>query len=49
MGAQIMTRIGGTCLITIGVWCIIELIVQFGVYRHQCHAGEGECWKGRSP
>jgi hypothetical protein len=36
-----MTRIGATCLITIGVWCVIELAVQFGYYRHQCHTGEG--------
>ena len=40
-GPQIMTRIGATCLITIGVWCVIELAVQFGYYRHQCHLGEG--------
>ena len=40
---QIMTKIGGTCLITIGVWCIIELAVQFGYYRHKCHMGSGEC------
>ena len=40
---QIMTKIGGTCLITIGVWCTIELIVQFGKYRHVCHMGSGTC------
>ena len=39
---KIMTRIGGTCLITIGVWCTIELAVQFGRYHHVCHMGAGE-------
>ncbi len=38
---KIMTRIGAICLITIGVWCIIELAVQFGAYRHNCNMGEG--------
>ena len=38
---KIMTRIGGTCLITIGVWCVIELAVQFGHYGHVCKMGEG--------
>lgn len=38
---KIMTRIGGTCLITIGIWCIIELAVQFGHYKHVCKLGEG--------
>lgn len=36
-----MTRIGAICLITIGVWVVIELSVQFGHYRHQCKAGQG--------
>ena len=40
---QIMTKIGGTCLITIGVWCTIELAVQFGKYRHVCHLGSEGC------
>ena len=39
---KIMTRIGGTCLVTIGVWCIIELAVQFGRYGHVCKMGSGE-------
>ncbi len=39
---KIMTRIGGTCLITIGVWCTIELAVQFGRYNHVCHMGSGK-------
>lgn len=39
---KIMTRIGGCCLITIGVWIIIELSVQFGHYHHSCRAGVGE-------
>lgn len=37
---KIMTKIGGTCLVTIGVWIVIELAVQFGHYRHACKAGE---------
>mmetsp|Transcript_11130 Transcript_11130/g.33371 ORF Transcript_11130/g.33371 Transcript_11130/m.33371 type:complete len:1061 (-) Transcript_11130:545-3727(-) len=40
---KIMTRIGGVCLITIGVWCIIELGVQFGHYNHSCYLGEEKC------
>jgi H+-transporting ATPase len=36
-----MTRIGACCLITIGVWVVIELSVQFGHYRHQCKGGTG--------
>ncbi|RMZ54903.1 hypothetical protein APUTEX25_000420 [Auxenochlorella protothecoides] len=40
---KIMTRIGGCCLITIGVWIIIELSVQFGHYHHSCRAGVGNC------
>eukprot|EP00884_Botryococcus_braunii_P014010 jgi/Botrbrau1/2260/Bobra.101_2s0084.1 len=39
---KIMTRIGAVCLITIGVWMVIELAVQFGYYRHSCHSGSGE-------
>ena len=39
---KIMTKIGGTCLITIGIWMIIELAVQFGHYRHACGGGESE-------
>lgn len=39
---KIMTRIGAFCLITIGVWVVIELGVQFGHYNHSCHAGVGE-------
>ena len=38
---KIMTRIGGTCLITIGIWCVIELAVQFGAYHHKCKLGAG--------
>lgn len=38
---KIMTRIGGVCLITIGIWCVIELAVQFGHYNHSCKLGEG--------
>ena len=41
--AQIMTRIGGVCLVTIGIWVIIELGVQFGdptkgrLFNHHGH------------
>jgi len=40
---KIMTKIGACCLITIGVWMVIELAVQFGHYRHACAGGESEC------
>jgi len=40
---QVMTTIGFTCVATILVWAIIQLGVQFGYYRHQCHGGEGGC------
>ena len=39
---KIMTRIGAVCLVTIGVWCVIEVAVQFGHYHHSCKAGVGE-------
>ena len=39
---KIMTKIGGTCLVTIGVWMVIEIAVQFGHYRHACGGGESE-------
>lgn len=34
-----MTNIGAVCLITIGIWIVIELAVQFGKYHHRCVAG----------
>jgi hypothetical protein len=37
-----MTKISAICLITIGIWIIIELPVQFAGYRHQCSLGVGE-------
>ncbi|KAL4418761.1 hypothetical protein ABPG77_005772 [Micractinium sp. CCAP 211/92] len=40
---KVMTRIGAMCLITIGVWVVIELAVQFGHYGHACYGGEGGC------
>jgi H+-transporting ATPase len=40
---KVMTRIGGMCLVTIAVWCAIELGVQFGHYGHQCSGGAGGC------
>ncbi|KAG2433300.1 hypothetical protein HXX76_008366 [Chlamydomonas incerta] len=39
----IMTKIGGVCLVTIGVWVVIELAVQFGHYGHGCTSGEEGC------
>lgn len=39
----IMTKIGGTCLFTIGIWVTIELAVQFGHYQHTCGSGEDGC------
>lgn len=46
---KVMTRIGAVCLLTIGVWVVIEIGVQFGAYRHLCSTGAGEataatCW-----
>jgi H+-transporting ATPase len=41
---KVMTRIGAICLVTIGVWIIIELAVQFGKYNHACIGGVGE-WR----
>ncbi|KAK9905068.1 hypothetical protein WJX75_009176 [Coccomyxa subellipsoidea] len=40
---KIMTKIGACCLVTIGIWVIIELAVQFGKYHHHCHIGEERC------
>jgi hypothetical protein len=42
----VMTRIGAVCLITILVWIIIELPVQFAGYRHGCRLGVCECTWG---
>ena len=39
---KVMTRIGAMCLVTIGVWIVIELAVQFGHYNHECTGGAGE-------
>ncbi len=44
---KIMTKIGGVCLITIGIWCVIELGVQFGHYGHSCYLGEGALLPGQ--
>lgn len=38
---QVMTTIGFSCVATILLWVVIELAVQFGVYKHQCLPGEG--------
>eukprot|EP00879_Flechtneria_rotunda_P000132 GHRR01000195.1.p1 GENE.GHRR01000195.1~~GHRR01000195.1.p1 ORF type:complete len:605 (+),score=166.88 GHRR01000195.1:2516-4330(+) len=40
---KVMTKIGAICLVTIGIWVVIELGVQFGAYRHSCYTGEEEC------
>eukprot|EP01134_Creolimax_fragrantissima_P006719 CFRG6719T1 len=41
---MVMTRIGFMCIITITVWVVIELSVQFGYYNHECSLGsEGSC------
>ena len=37
-----MTKIGAVCLITIGIWAVIELGVQFGHYNHACKGGVGK-------
>lgn len=40
---KIMTKIGAMCLLTIGVWVVIEIGVGFGVYDHSCYGGDGYC------
>nr|P54210.1 RecName: Full=Plasma membrane ATPase; AltName: Full=Proton pump [Dunaliella acidophila]AAB49042.1 plasma membrane proton ATPase [Dunaliella acidophila] len=40
---RVMNRIGGLCLITIGVWVVIEVPVQFAHYKHSCVAGKEGC------
>lgn len=40
----VMNNIGAVCLVTIGVWVVIQLAVQFGHYGHACVGGEGE-WR----
>jgi hypothetical protein len=37
-----MNRIGACCLITIGIWVVIILCVQFAHYRHICLPGGGK-------
>ena len=39
---KIMTMIGAVCLLTIGVWVVIELAAQFGHWSHTCLGGIGE-------
>jgi H+-transporting ATPase len=36
-----MTKIGAICLITIGSWLVVQLGMQFGLYRHSCELGPG--------
>ncbi|WIA34892.1 hypothetical protein OEZ86_013179 [Tetradesmus obliquus] len=40
---KVMTKIGAACLITIGLWIVVELAVQFGGYGHSCSIGAGRC------
>ena len=40
---KIMTKIGAMCLVTIGVWVVIEIGVGFGHYKHSCYGGDGYC------
>lgn len=39
----VMSKIGACCLITICIWVLIELAVQFGKYQHLCAGGEDGC------
>ena len=39
----VMNAIGAVCMITIAVWGVVELSVQFGPRQHACAAGEGGC------
>ena len=36
-----MTRIGAVCLVTIGIWVVIEIVVGFVRWKHTCYAGVG--------
>ena len=38
-----MTRIGAVCLVTIGIWVVIEIVVGFVRWKHTCYAGVGAC------
>lgn len=40
---KVMTNIGAVCLVTIGIFVVIELAVQFGKYHHRCVAGIDGC------
>lgn len=40
---KVMSKIGAICLVTIGVWIVIQLGVQFGHYNHSCTGGQGGC------
>ncbi|KAK9868410.1 hypothetical protein WJX84_005277 [Apatococcus fuscideae] len=40
---KIMTLIGAVCLVTIGIWVVVELAAQFGHYSHTCLGGIGGC------
>lgn len=39
---KIMTTIGAVCLLTIGIWVVIEMAAQFGHYSHSCLGGIGK-------
>ncbi|KAF8059373.1 PMA1 [Scenedesmus sp. PABB004] len=40
---KVMTKIGAMCLVTIGLWVVVELAVMFGAWRHGCRLGSGLC------
>jgi H+-transporting ATPase len=45
---RVMNHIGACCLITIGIWVVIILCVQFANFKHECLAGAGKCqYSGR--
>lgn len=46
---KVMTKIGAVCLVTIAVWVVIELVVQFVHYNHSCVAGIGERFFSLNP
>eukprot|EP00884_Botryococcus_braunii_P002709 jgi/Botrbrau1/12439/Bobra.0094s0008.1 len=40
---KVMTKIGAYCLVTIAIWVLVELAVQFGGYEHPCRPGAERC------
>jgi H+-transporting ATPase len=37
-----MNKISAICIITILLWVVVELAVQFGNYTHECVGGKGK-------